>query len=138
MEDVQMKINGVTYDVKTTSNGYASLKINLKNNKYTVTVSYKGYKVSNKITVKPVLTAKNVSVKKGKVIKFQAKLVNSKGKALKGKKITFKFKGKTYTAITKSNGMATITIKVKLNVGSYKIYSSYGKSKATNTIKIIK
>ena len=137
-EIVQMKIKGVTYNVKTTGNGYASLKINLKNGKYTVITRYKGYKVSNKITVKPVLTAKNISVKKGKIIKFQAKLVSNKGKVLKGKKITFKFMGKKYIAKTDKNGIATIKIKINLKVGSYKIYTSYNKSKVTNAIKIKK
>ena len=132
------KVSGKTYKHKTDKNGYASLKINLNPKTYTITATYNKFKVSNKITVKPVLTAKNVSIKKGKKIVFSAKLVNTKGKALKGKKITFKLKGKKYTAKTNAKGVATLSKKIALKVGTYKIQSIYGTAKATNTIKIKK
>ena len=35
-----------------------------------ITSEYNGDKVSNKITFKPTLTAKNIAVKKGKKVKF--------------------------------------------------------------------
>ena len=133
---VTFKIFGSTYYVKTDKNGYAGLKISLKPKKGTVTVTYNGFKVSNKITVKSVLSAKNIAKKKAKSYKFQAKLVSKKGKALKGKKLTFKIKGKKYTAKTNKKGVATITIRLPLKVGSYKIYTIYGKSRITNTLKI--
>ena len=82
------------------------------------------------------LTAKNVSKKKVKKVKFKAKLVTPKGKVAKGKKITFKFKNKKYKAKTNSKGIATI--KLTLKPGKYRIYSIYGKSKISNTIKIKK
>lgn len=135
---VKFSIAGKNYNVKTDRNGYASLKISLKPNKYVVTVHYANYKVSNKITVKPVLTAKNISKKNGKVIKFKAKLVNGKGKPLKGKKITFKFKGKKYKVKTNKKGVATLKLKLKLKVGKYTIKTSYGKSTIKNKIKIRK
>ena len=84
------------------------------------------------------LTAKNVSFKKGKKIKFSAKLVNTKGKAVKGKVIKFKLKNKIYRAKTNAKGVATINKKIALKVGTYKIQSIYGSSKITNTIKIKK
>ena len=133
---VTFKINGKTYKIKTVKNGYAKLAIKLKPKKYTVTASYGGFKVSNKITVKNLLSAKNISKKKTKTTKFKAKLVNSKGKAVKGKKITFKIEGKKYTAKTNNKGIATVTIKIPLNVGKHKIQSSYGKTIITNTITI--
>ena len=137
-EKVVIKIAGKTYTVKTDKYGYAALKISLINKKYTITATYKGFKVSNKITVKPVIITSNKVYKKAKSYKFQAKLVNGNGKALKNKKITFKIKGKKYTAKTNKNGIAKISIKLSLKVGSYRIYSIYGKSKITNTIKIKK
>ncbi len=137
-EIVQFNIAGKTYNVKTDNAGCAFLKISLKANKYSITVSYKGYSVSNKITVKPVLTAKNISKKKAKSYRFSAKLVDKNGKPLKGKKVTFKIKGKKYVAKTNKRGIAKITIKLSLKVGCYKIYSFYGKSKIVNRIKIRK
>lgn len=136
-EIVKITINGKTLNVKTDKNGYASYKITLNAKTYTLTATYKGFKVSNKVVIKPVLTAKNISKKKAKKIKFTAKLVNSKGKPLKGKKITFKIKGKTYKAKTNKKGKATVTLK-NLKVGKYKITTKYGKSTIKNTIKIKK
>lgn len=136
-EIINIKINGKTYNIKTDENGYASYKITLKANTYTITAEYKGFTVSNKVTVKPVLTAKNISKKKAKKIKFSAKLVNGKGKPLKGKKITFKIKGKTYKVKTNKKGVAKLTLK-NLKVGKYKITTKYGKSTIKNTIKIKK
>ena len=133
---VKFKINGKTYTSKTNKNGYASLKINLKAKKYTVTTQYGKYKATNKITVKPLLTAKNISKKNVKKVTFKAKLVTNKGKVAKNKKITFKFKNNKYTAKTNSKGIATI--KLTLSPGKYKIQSIYGKSKITNTITIKK
>lgn len=135
---VTFKINGKTYKIKTNKNGYATLAVKLPAKKYTVTASYNGFKVSNKITVKKVLSAKNISKKKTKTTKFKAKLVNSAGKVLKGKKITFKIDGKKYTAKTNKKGIATVTIKMTLKVGKHKIQSIYGKTKITNTITIKK
>ncbi len=134
---VVFKINGKTYTRKTDKNGYASFKITLPSKTYTITATYKGVKVSNKIIVKPVLTAKNISKKKSKTTKFSAKLVNTKGKVVKGKKITFKFKGKTYKVKTNKKGIATLTLK-NLKVGKYTIKTIYGKSAIKNTIKIKK
>lgn len=135
---VTFSIGGKTYSVKTDKNGWASVKLNqLKAKTYTVTAIYKGYKVSNKITVKPTLITKNKSAKKGKTVKFTAKLLNTNGKVLKGKKITFKIKSKKYTAKTNKKGIATIKIK-KLKVGKHKITTKYGKIKNINKIKIKK
>jgi hypothetical protein len=135
---VTFNVNGKTYKIKTDKNGYATCKVNLKPKSYVITASFEGAKVSNKIVVKNVLTAKNISVKKGKTIKFKAKLLNTKGKPAKGKKITFKFKGKTYKAKTNKKGVATLKLKLKLKVGKYKIKVKYGKSSLTKTIRIKK
>ena len=132
---VTFKINKKTYKVKTDKNGYAKLKISQKAGNYTIYATYKGFKLSNKIVVKPVLTAKNISKKKAKKIRFSAKLVNTKGKALKGKKISFKFKGRTYKIKTNRKGIATLTLK-NLKIGKYTVYSIYGKSKIKNIIRV--
>lgn len=134
---VKMTINGKTYNVKTDSKGIAKLKLSFTPKTYTLTSTYNGFEVSNKITIKPLLSAKDISKKKSKKIKFSAKLINGKGKAVKGKKITFKVKGKTYKAKTNKKGVATISIK-NLKVGKYKITTKYGKSVIKNTIRIKK
>ncbi|MFM5882486.1 Ig-like domain repeat protein [Methanobrevibacter gottschalkii] len=134
---VKIKVNGKSYKIKTNKDGYALFKINLKPGKYIITAEYNSYIVSNKINVKSLLTAKNIFHKKAKKIKFSSKLVDIKGKALKGKKITFKFKGKVYKVKTNKNGIATLTIK-NLKVGKYTIMSIWNKFRIKNTIKIKK
>jgi hypothetical protein len=135
---VTFTLNKKQYIKTTDANGYASIKISLSPAKYTITAEYKGFKVSNRITVKSTIITKNIKVKKGKTIKFTAKLVNKNGKILKNKKITFKFKGKTYKVKTNKKGKATLKIHKKYRKGKYTITSSYGKLKIKNTIKIVK
>ena len=65
-QTVKLNINGKIKTVKTDKNGYASVKIKLppKSKPYTVTASYLGVTVKNKITVKSLIVAKNLKVKK--------------------------------------------------------------------------
>lgn len=131
---VKFTINKKTYSIKTDKNGYASLKINLNVGKYKIASKYNGYTKYNYITVKSLLSASDMSKKKGYVT-FSAKLVNSNGKAAQGKKIVFKFKNKKYVSKTNSKGIAYI--KLKLNrAGKYYITSSYGKMSIKNKIVI--
>ena len=133
---VSIKVGSTTYKVST-KNGYATKSLKLKSGTYTVAASYNGDKVSNKITIKPTLIAKDISKKKAKTVKFTVKLVNKNGKILKNKKITFKIKNKKYTAKTNSKGVATLSLK-NLKVGKYTITSSYGGCTISNKITIKK
>lgn len=133
---VKFTLNGKTYTRVSDDNGVVSMKISLKSNTYTITTEYKGYKVSNKITVKPRIVTKDIPVKKGKTIKFTAKLLNKNGKIVKNKKITFKFKGKTYKVKTNKKGIATLKITKKYKKGKYTITTSYGKIRYKNKITI--
>ena len=132
---IKITIKGKTYKVKTDKNGYAYLKINLKPASYTAKAAYGNLKVSNKITVKSVLSAKNISKKKAKTVKFQAKLKAKK--VLVNKKVKFKINKKTYTVKTNKKGIATVNLK-NLKVGKHTIYTYYGNSKIKNVIKIKK
>ena len=134
---VTFTINNKKYTRTTDNNGYASFKVALNPAKYTITAEYKGFKVSNKIMVKSTIVTKNIKVKKGKTIKFTAKLLNNKGKILKYKKITFKFKGKTYKVKTNKKGIATLKITKKYKRGKYTIVSKYGTLKIKNKIRIV-
>ena len=60
--------------------------------------------------LKPFFAKATLKVKKVKNVKFTLK--DSKGKAIKGKKITIKVNGKTFSAKTNSKGVATIKVKV--------------------------
>ncbi|MBR3150069.1 MAG: leucine-rich repeat protein [Eubacterium sp.] len=96
----------------------------------------------------PIVTApkttvilKKVTVKKSaKKLILQA-TVKVDGKAVKGKKVTFKFNGKKYTAKTNAKGVAKVTIKKavlkKLKKGKKVTYSAtYNKVTAKKTVKV--
>ncbi len=134
---VTIKVNGKTYAIKTDKKGYASKSLSLKAKTYKVTVQYKTVTSSSKITFKPTLIAKSIAKKKTKITKFSVKLVNKYGKILKYKKITFKFKGKKYTAKTNKYGHATVSLK-NLKVGKYTITSTYGGCTISNKITVKK
>ena len=136
-EIVKITFNGATKNVKTDDDGYATLTLDGAPKTYMIKAEYNGVAKSTKVTIKNILKASNISKKKAKQIKFSATLKNSKGKAIVGKKITFKFKGKTYSAKTNKKGVATITLK-NLKVGKYTITSKYGVCSVKNTITIKK
>ena len=111
---VNFVVNGKKVTAKTDKNGYASVKINLppKSKEYSVSAEYLGVKISNKVTVKSIVVAKNLKVKKSaKTLKIKVTLKKVNGKYLKGKKVTLKFKGKIYKAKTSKKGIATFKIK---------------------------
>lgn len=135
---VKFNINGKTYTRTTDDKGYASFKINLAPNTYTITATYKKFTVSNKVVVKPTLITKDASVKKSKTLTFTAKLLDNNGKILKNKQIVVKFKGKTYKVKTNTKGIATFKIKLNSKIGKFAITTSYGNLKVTNTITVKK
>lgn len=143
---VTFTINGKKVTANTDKNGYASVKINLppKSKPYTLTATYLGVKITNKVTVKSIVVAKNMKVKKSaKKLKIKVTLKKVNKKYLKGKKVTLKFKGKTYKVKTNKKGVATFTIKKnvlkKLKAGkkySYKV--TYGKDVVNKKITVKK
>ena len=76
-------------------------------------------------------------MKKAKKIKYSASLKTSKGKPISGKKITFKIKGKTYTAKTNKKGIATVKFK-NLKVGKYNVTVKYLKSMVKTILQVKK
>ena len=145
-EIVVIKFNGISYSVLTDKGGYAALKLDtkIKAKAYTITVEYKGVSVTNKVTIKHVIKAKNKKVKKSKKVtkvKVNNKKVN--GKYLKGKILKIKFRGKTYSVKTNKKGVATWKVKKsmlkKLKVGKkYKYKVTYGKDTVTKKLTIKK
>jgi hypothetical protein len=63
--NVTMNINGMDYIKTTDSNGWVSLPINLNPGTYIVNSTYKGYSVSNTVTVKPTLILYDKNSKEG-------------------------------------------------------------------------
>lgn len=139
---ITVKLNKKTYNLKTNANGVATLKIpsTVKPGTYAITATYKGQTVKNTVKVKQVLKTSKKTVKKSvKKLVLKATLKNTK--AIKGKKVTFKFNGKTYKAKTNSKGIAKVTIKKnviqKLKKGkTYTVKVTYLKNTIKTTVKV--
>ena len=138
---VKFTINGKTTNATTNSNGIAKIKITDVPKKYTIKTTYNGKTYKNTVTVKQVLKATKVTVKKtAKKFTLKAKL-KINGKLQKGKKITFKFNGKTYKVKTNSKGIAKKVLKKnvikKLKKGkTYTVKVTYLKDTIKTTVKV--
>jgi hypothetical protein len=143
---VNFTINGKTTSAITDTNGTAKIQITQKAGTYVITTTYNGKTYNNTVTVKPVadkivLKAKKATVKRtAKKLKLKASL-KINGKAVKGKKITFKFNGKTYKAKTNKKGIAKVTIKKnvikKLKKGKkYAVKVTYLKNTVKTIVKV--
>ena len=135
---VKFTVNGKTYNVKTNSYGVATLKINFKPGKYTITTfnTKTGEKHTNKITVKTRIITSNKKVKVNKKINFKAKILKANGKIAKKVLIKFKINKKVYKVKTNSKGIAKLDIKLKK--GKYIIKTLYAGLTVKNTLKVVK
>ena len=143
-QKVKITINGKTYTKTTDKNGYASLKISLPPKAYTVKATYGNLTITKKVTVKSIITAKNINAKKSsKSIKIKVTLKKVNKKYLKNKKVTLKFNKKTFKVKTNKKGVATFTIKnsvyKKLKTNKKYTYQViYAKDKVKKSIKFKK
>lgn len=143
---VVFKINGKKIaTVKTNSKGVAKIKIpvNYAPKTYKISITALGKTVTKKLVVKQVLTLKKVTVKKSSNKLVVTATLKEGKKAIKGKKITFLFNGKKYTAKTNNKGIAKTTIKKavlkKLKVGKKVTYkATYLKDTVKRTVKVKK
>ena len=141
---VTFVVNGKKITGVTDKNGIASVKITLAPKTYTVTAQYSSVKVSNKVVVKSIVSAKNINTKKSaKTLKIKVTLKKVNKKYLKGKKVTLKFNKKTFKVKTNKKGVATFTIKnniyKKLKVGKKYTYQvTYLKDTVKKSIKFKK
>ena len=141
---VTFKINGKKVgSAKTNAKGIATIKLKQVPKTYKITSEALGVKVTKKLKVKQVLTLKKVKVKRSaKKLVLKATLKEGK-KAIKNKKIIFKFKGKKYTAKTNKKGIAKVTVKKsvlkKLKAGKKVTYTAtYLKDTVKKTVRVKK
>lgn len=143
---VVINFNGKNYYKTTDKNGCVKIQINLeKKGTYSIVccflgddkydASFKSFKIKAN-PVKPKLKVANKKFKlKSNKKTLKAKFLSPKGKAVKGKKISFKINGKTYSAKTNSKGIAAV--KVKLNKRkTYKFTAKFAGDKTFKAISI--
>ena len=147
-ECVEVYIGGYYYEAYTNSKGVAKLKITVPPGKYKIKVNYEyedgTIRVARSLFVKKTLKLNDLKLKKSsKKLVLKATLKQGK-KAIKNKKITFKFNGKKIgTVKTNKKGVAQITIKPKLykklKVGKkIKYQATYVKETVKKTVKVQK
>ena len=133
-ETVTFNVNGILYNRTTNESGIAKLNINLHPGDYIITAEYEGCRVSNNISVLPVLTAKDLTKKYGARDQFFATLVDGQGKPYANQTVTFNIHGVLYNRITDSSGQAKLNI--NLMPGEYIITSSYSGTNVANRITV--
>ena len=104
--------------LKTAKAGKKNLVIRLTSSNYNAAAKTVKIAISKEKTK---ITTKNKAFKKSqKTKKYVMTLKNSKGKAIKGVKLTLKVKGKAYTAKTNAKGKATFKITKLTKNGKFK------------------
>ena len=142
---VVFKIDGKKVGTaKTNAKGIATIILKQVPKTYKITSTALGKSVTKKLTVKQVLTLKKAKVKKSaKKLVLKATLKEGK-KAIKGKKIAFKFNGKKIKTVkTNKKGVAKVTVKKsilkKLKVGKkVKYQATYIKDTVKKSVKVKK
>ena len=133
-ETVIFNINGVFYERVTNESGIARLNVNLDAGEYIITVEYGGCRVSNSISVLPVLSARDITMSYRDGSQFEAKLVDGQGKPYENQIVTFNINGVFYEKLTDVDGIARLNI--NLMSGEYIITSSYNGENIANKITI--
>ena len=132
---VQIGFNGNVYDRITDSDGKARLQINLKNvGTYTFAIAflgddeYNGSFVVSKIVVKkqtPKFTTSSKTYKAtAKTKSLTATFKTANGVAISGKVVKFTVNGKTYSAKTNANGVATVNVSLNKK-GTYSFTAKF-------------
>ena len=133
-EKVKFNINGVFYTRETNASGIVKLNINLEPKEYIITAEYGECKVSNKIVVLPILSAKDLHLNYKDGSAFKATLVDGQGNPSANQKIEFNINGVFYYRTTDSTGVAKLNI--NLQPGSYIITSTYNECSISNTVTV--
>ncbi|SDA67919.1 Ig-like domain repeat protein [Methanobrevibacter millerae] len=131
---VTFNINGVFYNRTVNESGQVKLSINLNPGDYIITAEYKGCRVSNNITVLPVLTGNDLTKKYGVAGAYEATLVDGQGKPYANQEIEFNINGVFYKRTTDSNGVAKLNI--NLMPGKYIITATYGAAAISNNVTV--
>ena len=129
-KEITLSFNNEVLKVTTDENGVAELSFDLnKAGKYPVSIAFLGDKHYNgafttaTITIDPIKTSVTSTAKTylatASSKTLTATLKDADGKVLANKKVTFTVNGKTYTATTNANGVAT----VKLALTAAKTYT---------------
>ena len=94
---VEININGVFYTRYTDDKGVARMNINLNPGNYIATILHNGLLASSTVKVLPILNAKDVSMKYRDGTKFEATLLDGKGKPFANQTIIFNIRRRIFS-----------------------------------------
>ena len=101
---------------------------------YTITAEYNDFRVSNKIHIKPILNAKDLTKKYGDKTPFTVSVLDGQGKPLANANIRFNINGVFYDRVSDNTGTARLNI--NLIAGEYIITSMYNSANIANKVTI--
>jgi hypothetical protein len=138
-QEINIKINGVTYKRETDNDGIAKLNINLPVGEYEPVISFENAEsnyvsTTCNIIINPILNSQDLIMIAGDGNKFNVSLKDYAGNNITGCNVKFTINGKTYSRETDGNGIAGLNI--NLGAGEYKIKTSVGNIVRENTITI--
>ncbi|WP_409199299.1 hypothetical protein [Methanobrevibacter sp. DSM 116169] len=132
--NITLSINGRSYNRTINDDGIATLNINLYPGNYTITTSYSGFNVTNKIEVLPTILTNDLVKYYLNETQFNAKILAGDGKPLNGTNVTFTVNTITYIKTTNDDGIAKLNI--NLYPGNYTITTRYNGWAVTNNIEV--
>ena len=127
--NVVFNIGGIFYFRSTDESGHVKLNINLNPGEYIITAEYNGLKASNSIKVLHVLS---LSWKYENGVKFEAEVLDGRGRLYANQVVTFNINGVIYERISDGNGIARLN--VNLMAVEYIITATYNGLNAVNWV----
>ena len=133
-KEVTFNINGVFYKRQTNASGIVNLNLNLNPGNYIITAEYRNCKVSNTVSILPILRANDITMSYMDGTSFKVYLVDGTGKPKAYDSVVFNINGVFYKRTTNEDGIAKL--KINLQPGEYIITSESNYLSIANKIII--
>lgn len=123
----------------TVKNGKATFNVKINPGDYSIITSYNNTDIVNSLKMLASLDFTShytLTMDYNAGASAKVKVVNSLGKPLSGKTVSFVIKGKTYKRQTDSKGIATFKIPNAVTPGTYKLVAKYNGFTVSKTVKV--
>ncbi|WP_407420899.1 C1 family peptidase [Methanobrevibacter sp.] len=139
-ESVVFEIYGLNYTRVTNSDGIASIAINLNPGTYNITTRYNNsLSKTNTVNVLSTVESENLVKYYRNASQFEAKILDSEGRALANEKVSLNINGVFYYRTSNNDGI--VRLNINLNPGVYIITllnTATGEQKASNVTVLSK
>ena len=140
---IYFTVNGITYARITDINGTASMAINLVAGTYNASAVFNGTAAQDKATANTNVIVKSTIVGKDTTLyfrngtKYEAKFLDTNGKALTNTNVTFNINGVFYQRMTDSNGVARLNINLLPDTYIITAYNPVNKEQTSNKVTVL-